>query len=77
MCHSLTRGISGLEGSSDGLLLLLQEMVLVLRLWGQIEEIWPIASVHEKQWLSLHTSLPVVLDFFLFFIFFVIDIICC
>lgn len=47
MSHSQTREISGLEGSSDGVLLLLQEvvLVLVLCLWGQIEQVWLCTAV--------------------------------
>lgn len=45
MFHSQTREISGLEGSSDGVLLLLQEVVLVLCLCGPIEQVRLCAAV--------------------------------
>lgn len=68
MSLSLIRGISGLEGSSDGVLLLLQEMVLVLCPWSQIVRLLPgvLSSIQEDQWLCLHTSLTVVLESFFF-----------
>lgn len=61
MSHSLTKDISGLEGSSDGVLLLLQEVVLVLCLLSQIVRVWTYALFMKGRGCVL-TSLPVVLE---------------
>lgn len=56
MSHSLIRGISGLEGSSDGVLLLPQGMVLVLCPGGQIEIIWQLLELRQEDQSSQQSS---------------------